>query len=228
LTILADLISKLDKLVLKLAPYIPFSNLNTVWRSLDKSGKTILDVGCGVGRPMKFFNKRKRFSTVGVDIFTPSLKECKKQGTHDDYILCDARSLPFRRDSFDVVISLEVLEHMEKKEGEQFLQSLEEIARRQVVISTPVGIYEQGVNPKDGNPHWVHQSTWEPAELKVKGYKVRGVGLRNLSGEAGLTSRLPRLLKPLHFVVWILAGPFTYFLPKFSGHMICIKKSSIP
>ena len=47
-------------LVRKLRPYIPFSALNTVWRKLDKSSRTILDVGCGKGEPMAFINRQGR------------------------------------------------------------------------------------------------------------------------------------------------------------------------
>lgn len=43
--------------------------IRPVWRRLDKESKSILDVGCGKGRPMAFLNRRHRFFAVGIDIF---------------------------------------------------------------------------------------------------------------------------------------------------------------
>ena len=62
---------RLDRLALRFRPYVPFSALNTVWRKLDKSSKTILDVGCGKGEPMAFINRHGKFKVVGIDIFKP-------------------------------------------------------------------------------------------------------------------------------------------------------------
>jgi 2-polyprenyl-3-methyl-5-hydroxy-6-metoxy-1,4-benzoquinol methylase len=71
----------IDYLTKKLRPYIPFSALNAVWRKLDKSSKTILDVGCGKGEPMAFINRKGKFKVVGIDILSPTLTKLKKSST---------------------------------------------------------------------------------------------------------------------------------------------------
>lgn len=201
---------------------MPFTVLNTIWRSLDKRAESILDVGCGQGEPMKSINRHKRFYTVGVDIFEPYLMQCRHQNTHDDYVLCDVRRLPFKEKSFDLVLCLELLEHLEREDGERLLQTIEKVARKQAIVSTPVSTYKQ--EPYDGNPHQEHKYVWSPTEVKRFGYKVRGHGLRNISGMSGIQSPLPRVLRPLVNIVWVLAGPFVYFFPKLAGDMACSKE----
>ena len=203
------LVKLLCKLEQKVSPYIPFSLLNVVRRNLGKRCKNVLDVGCGKGESMKFINKYKQFFTVGVDIFKPAIREARKQGSHNEYVLCDVRKLSFRRKSFDIVLCMEVLEHIDKEEGFALLQSLEGIARRQVIVTAPVGLYKQ--DAFDGNPFQKHKAIWIPSELKRIGYKVRGVQIRYTNFTTGLLSRTPRLLRiPIH-IAWYLAGPLSIF-----------------
>lgn len=221
---LNKLLDKLDNFARKARPYVPFTVLNTVWHSLDRRAERILDVGCGKGEPMKFINRHKRFYTVGVDIFQPYIEECKKEGTHNEYVLCDVQNLPFQRKSFDIVLCMEVLEHLEREVGQKLLEAMEEIACKQVIISTPVGTYKQF--SYDENPHQEHKIIWSPGEVRKLGYKVRGHGIRDIGGREGLISKLPRIIQPLGDIVWVVAGPLVRFFPRLSGDVVCIKKLS--
>ena len=70
------------------------------------------------------------FYSVGADIFAPYLKECKCLESHDDFVLCDARMLPFKTKSFDIVWCLSTIEHLEKEEGWKLIRAMEGIARQ--------------------------------------------------------------------------------------------------
>ena len=216
------LLDKLDDLARRARPHVPFTILNAVWRTLDKGAKSIVDVGCGLGEPMRFINRQGQFHTVGVDIFEPYLRKNKRQGIHSDYVLADVRQLPFPGKVFDVVLSMEVLEHLEREEGLAFLKALEGMARTQVIITTPVGTYKQ--DAYDGNPYQEHRFAWNPADMEGLGYKVRRLGFLNMGGDGALVDRLPRVLRPLGLVLWVAAGPLVQFAPKLAGHMIAIKK----
>ncbi len=206
--------------------FIPFSHPNIVWKGLEKKSQTILDVGCGLGGPIKNINRRGRFYTVGVDIFLPYIKECKAKGNHNEGILCDIRKLPFSKKSFDTVICFEVLEHLDKEDGHELLSQIEDIARRQVIISTPVGTWRQKRVDHYTNPHQKHRAVWFPSELKARSYKVRGHMIRKLCDEQGLIAHLPKLLAiPIRLLVWVLAGPLVYFVPKLGADMICFKRT---
>lgn len=200
-----------DRMAHVVRPYLMFTALNAVWNGLAKDTCSILDVGCGKGEPMKFINRSKTFYTVGLDIFRPYLKNCKKYGIHDDYILCDAKKLPLRERSFDVVLCSEVLEHLERKNGDELIHFMEKTARKQVIITTPVGEYKQCTF--EGNPYQEHKWIWSPVRLKRLGYRVRGVGIRTIGGEDGLVNRLPKIVIPLFHLVWIFTGMLTCYLP---------------
>lgn len=203
-------------------PRVPFTALNTVWRHIDKDTASVLDVGCGRGRPMAFLNRDRRFSAVGFDIFTPYLREARSLGVYDALVQGDVRALPFAPRSFDVVIMSEVLEHLGEEEGLTLVASLETIARKQVIITTPVGNHPQ--HEYDGNPWQEHQHIWEPHRLRTLGYRVFGHGLRNMGGLSGVQSPLPAPLKPLVDLLWVAAGPVIYHKPEWGGSMVGVKQ----
>lgn len=212
----------LEQAAQRARPYVPFTALNTVWRSLDGGVRSVLDVGCGRGRPMGFLKSRRPLLAVGIDIFAPYLAECQRKASHDGHVLCDVRYLPFQRKSFDAVLCLEVLEHLEEEEGRKLLLAMEEIARLQVIISTPTGSHPQ--RGYDGNAYQEHRFLWPPAAMRRLGYRVVGHGLRNLGGMAGVQSSLPKALWPLVHIGWVLAGPFVRLVPEMGADMVCVKR----
>lgn len=157
-----SLSSVMENLVKKLRPYMPLTALNTLWRLLDKDAQSILDVGCGRGEPMKFINRSKKFYMVSLDIFKPYLIEAKRNGTHSDYILCDVRMMPVREKTFDVVLCVEVLEHLRREDGVKLIKSMEKVARKQVILTTPVNKYVQ--HAYDDNPWQEHKYVWHQQE----------------------------------------------------------------
>lgn len=170
---------------------------------------------------MSFINRHRIFYAVGVDIFEPWLKQCQKLHIYHGLVLADVTKLPFKARSFDIVLAMEVLEHLERETGQELLKAIEKIATKQVIISTPVGRYEQGA--LGNNPHQEHRAFWHPAELKHLDYKVRGHGLRGFFGEKGLMSHIPQALRPLGNILWVCAGPFVHFSPDLAGDMVGIK-----
>ncbi len=209
-------------LVDKIGEYVPFTASNLVWRLLNNSSKSLLDVGCGPGRPGRTIKRHKNIFTVGADIFFPYLISGKRRQIHNEYVQCDVRKLPFKEKSFDVVLCKEVIEHLEKAEGEEVIRELEQIARRQVIITTPVGGYIQ--QEYDGNPFQEHLSARAPTELRQSGYTVRGVGIRGMHGEQGFQKHFPKFLGFLLDIMYVLAGPIVYFFPEIACYMVCTKR----
>lgn len=73
---------------------------------------SVLDVGCGTGFPLLELAERSGPSSrvVGVDVWAPALQraamKAKAQGaSHVEVVACDAASLPFEDDAFDVIVS---------------------------------------------------------------------------------------------------------------------------
>lgn len=207
----------------RLRGYVPFTNWNLVWRNRDKKSQSILDIGCGNGKPMRFFNRDGRYFSVGIDAFQPGLKHCQSVGSHSAFVLGDARSLPFREKSFDTILCLQVFEHFEKEEGELLLKQMERVARRQILITTDVGECVQRQSA-DGNTFQEHKYVWSIPELAGLGFRVFGMGVRGWGGETGVSHLFPA---PLRWLVGNLlqlaVGPIVYFFPKYSGSALCVR-----
>ncbi len=207
----------------KLRGHVPFTNWNLVQKHMDGTAKTILDVGCGNGSPMRFLNRHGCFSTVGIDGFGLSLKQCKRVNSHSALVLGDVRSLPFRENSFDIVLCLQVLEHFDREGNQLLLAQIERIAKRRVIVTTDIGEHVQGPTT-DGNLLQTHKYIWSVNELKQSGFRVFGMGLSGWGGETGVSRLLPTPLRWLFStLLQLMVGPVMYFFPRYAGAALCVK-----
>lgn len=71
----------------------------------------ILDVGCGDGYQMRYVAKYAGF-TVGIDISQEKLKEAKKRVRNVELIRASSEKLPFKPETFDKILCLELFEHL--------------------------------------------------------------------------------------------------------------------
>src|SRR5438093_4693059 len=71
-----------------------------------------LDVGCGTGYTATVFESKWRM--VGVDVSKDALQFCRRRGlTRLCQVDMAGFSLPFKNESFDLVLALDVIEHVE-------------------------------------------------------------------------------------------------------------------
>ena len=82
----------------------------------------VLEVGCGEGTSsfqlQNFFKDNHNIVFTGTDISTEAvqfanLRVSNEQIDNCKFVVADANKLPFQQDQFDIVISSEVIEHME-------------------------------------------------------------------------------------------------------------------
>lgn len=76
-----------------------------------KNIRSVLDVGCGDGYLCSIL-KEKIEAVSGIDISETRIKRAKKRFNGIDFRAGDATALPYKDNSFDLVIDVEVLEHV--------------------------------------------------------------------------------------------------------------------
>ena len=193
-----------------------------------KDCHSVLDLGCGPDSPIQYCNNIKH--SIGVEAFQPYLDVSQKNGIHTEYINKKIGELEFEENSFDAVILMEVIEHMEETEGLEVLKKIETWARKKVIISTPNGFFPQKII--DNNPMQVHLSGWDTKKMESLGFsKILGLaGLKYLRDEIDHSSMDSELFismkyKPkfFWFIIATLSQIFTYHFPKFAFGLFCVK-----
>jgi len=184
----------------------------------------VLDLGCGQGlsfRALKLMpgNKINRTYAVGVDIFRRYLVEGKKQGTYDDVIRCDVRYLPVKSRSVEACLLLDLIEHLEKKEGLKLLVCVESIVKRQIIITTPNGFSSEFAQE---NPFWLHKSGWHPPEFVRLNYKVRGIKGTKVYAKIRY-HRFLHIVLALNPFYLLLTWFVAYFWPTIASELLCVK-----
>ena len=178
---------------------------------------TLLDLGCGNDSPAKFLDAEFK---VGVDIYDPYIKESKKRKLHNAYMLADVTKLEFKRKSFDTVLALDIIEHLNKEDAVKLIKKMESWAKKKIVIYTPNGFLHQ--EEYDNNPFQIHKSGWSVDELRAMGFKVHGIhGLKFLRKEmAGIR------FKPEFFwkIISDITQRITYHFPELAFQLLAIKE----
>lgn len=181
---------------------------------------SVLDVGCGSNSPLA--KVRKRFYSIGVDAFGPSIEKSKKLGIHDAYKKGNVLTIDrmFGKKKFDAVIALDIIEHLEKKQGYELIKKMSKLAAKRVIIMTPNGFYKQ--EPYEGNTYQIHRSGWNIDDFLTLGFTVRGIrGLKWLRGEYATLRWKP-------WVAWgiisVLSEPFVYFFPRLAYQLFAVKE----
>lgn len=134
--------------------------------------RTVLDLGCGNDSPIQHFGMDY---SIGVDVFEPYLRESKSKSKsiHDDYVKAILTQVNFKSNSFDAILLLFALEHMEKEGGRELLVKMKRWATKKIILATPNGYIRQ--EAIDNNPFMEHRSGWTVEELEKIGFKVYGL-----------------------------------------------------
>ena len=144
--------------------------------------ESVLDVGCGLSLQSRYIDADRR---VGLDIYKPFLDKIE---TDVPYTAVNADALDIDKfyapESFDVVLVLDMIEHLDKDTGYRLLEIVEQVAKRLVYITTPRGFTPQNIDLWECNGHeyQTHRSGWFPEEFTERGYWVteRGYTMRDI------------------------------------------------
>lgn len=141
--------------------------------------KRVLDAGIGEGALDHILSEKfKNLEIIGLDISLENLNMAK-QITIASLIRGDINNFPFKQNSMDLVVSLEVLEHM--AEPESAMLEIKRVSREFAIFSVPndrifrLGNILRGKNLADfgnGPGHVQHFSKNTFIELIQKHFKI--------------------------------------------------------
>ncbi|MDP3941739.1 MAG: class I SAM-dependent methyltransferase [bacterium] len=98
--------------------------------------KSILEAGCGEGFILeRLYKANIGEKLVGIDFSDRAIALAKKERPHLDIRKGDIYNIPFKDNSFDLVICCEVLEHLERPENA--LSELARVSKSYVILSVP-------------------------------------------------------------------------------------------
>jgi ubiquinone/menaquinone biosynthesis C-methylase UbiE len=104
-----------------------------------RPGSTVLDLGCGAG--MLALLKRKGLTLIGVDLSTECSHAAKRNG-YDECFTAALSKLPFDDQTFDYVVSLDVIGHIAFEEKDAVLSEIKRVLR-------PEGVTMHGIECTD-------------------------------------------------------------------------------
>ncbi len=107
------------------------------WVSKYVNGKTVLDIACGTGYGSSLLLFRGAKRIYGGDISEEAIKFAKEHYRNIDFRVMNAEQLPFEDNFFDVIVSLETLEHLSNPE--KFVGEAKRLLKTGgvLIISTP-------------------------------------------------------------------------------------------
>lgn len=94
---------------------------------------TVLDVGTS-DLGVRYYLPQDRFRVYSLDI---DWKPLASNGTRGSSVAADGCHLPFTDGAFDVVVSVDCLEHVPPERRSEYLRELDRVARKRVVLHFP-------------------------------------------------------------------------------------------
>lgn len=103
-----------------------------------RGGERVLETGCGVGYGTQMLSGRSQF-TIGVDYSGPALARAREKHPAPNlgYARMDCRQLALAGQSFDLIVSFEMFEHLER--SSDYLRECRRVLRPggRLILSTP-------------------------------------------------------------------------------------------
>jgi ubiquinone/menaquinone biosynthesis C-methylase UbiE len=101
----------------------------------NKKPKAIIDIGCGTGESLNYLQKLfPRTKLYGIDTSNEAVTYTKSRG-HKNILNAKAEKVPFKNEMFDIVLLLDVLEHI-KNDTQVLLEAKRIVTRNGLIIIT--------------------------------------------------------------------------------------------
>lgn len=103
------------------------------------ANKSVLEIGCGAGYGADYISKFAS-RTVAIDMKKEAIHHSQTNyGNAVNFMMGDGTRLPFQAESFDLVVSFQVIEHIDLKRLLHYLSEIKRVLRKDgvFILSTP-------------------------------------------------------------------------------------------
>ena len=139
---------------------------------------SVINIGAGhYSEPQNDFWRQihKATAKVALDIHDDRLKSWINTGWVPIKRNANLLDDPFIDKSFDLAMATDLIEHLDRASGFALIDQMERIAKKAVVIFTPVGFLDTEKYQKEAvgdDRTLIHRSGWDPEVFKALGYEV--------------------------------------------------------
>lgn len=138
-----------EKEISRWVPYVAKKISNII----NKKNAKILDVGCAQGYLIAALQNNYNYSVKGVDFSSYAVKK-SEMSVRKKISQGDILNLSFRKDSFDAVICLDVINYLEKDEIAKAIKNLTKIAKEYIFFGA---IFKHA---------WTSSQKWNPDKFR--------------------------------------------------------------
>jgi ubiquinone/menaquinone biosynthesis C-methylase UbiE len=137
--------------------------------------KIVLDIACGSGYGTILLSEHGARKVIGLDIDFNTILELQKQyhnnNNNIEFINGSTYSIPFSDEYFDILVSIETLEHLENPDT--FLNEARRVLKKGgiIIISTPLNESESRFTPQ--NPFHIREYNLYEIECIMSKYFIK-------------------------------------------------------
>ena len=151
--------------------YSPQNGLYAWEWIIDRTGIVFvnaLDVGCGTGVGLKYAVDRGK-DVYGID-FADAREEWKKYGVEDRCKIASALDIPYPDNSFDLVVCLDVMEHIPEGDSLNALKEIRRVGSRAFIFAIALTLEKEPVGKKVLTHINVKNANWWIQKMSEAGY----------------------------------------------------------
>jgi ubiquinone/menaquinone biosynthesis C-methylase UbiE len=151
-------------------------------------GDTVLDLGCGNGRAVKYFVD-KGFRGIGVDISNKMLHLARKHVSHGKFYNEEFTHIHFKHNSIDSVISFFALNHIPKTEFKKTMKICRKVLKKDglLLLGMVKGKGEGLFSGFYGKKLQLYGSGYTKKEiiqiLQLNGFNILKTGIEHFKGK---------------------------------------------
>ena len=138
------------------------------FRNIKRRGGIVLDCGCGFG---SYYPLTKDLNTLYLDLSYNQLKRFGKiYGLRSNRICGDVLNLPFKDNVFDLILSINLLEHIEDIDGA--LKELRRVLKDRGILIVVVVNRESVIKEEIFNEFSIYHRSLSLEDFEVEGYEI--------------------------------------------------------